>query len=151
MNGLTIEVLSQACRIFLGLSYPEGQSSIPPSRQRFLAIGPHLELPFLLEARDVCEKLVALDGRDRGYALRLGSAGFPHLKLQAIHHDQGAAWLFAVDTHDALRITVSPSEAAAWAELQAENRRLKERIERAWESQGLLTFNALLRQWVDKK
>jgi hypothetical protein len=33
--------------------------------------------------------------------------------------------------------------------LQAINRELKEKIEHAWEADGLLTFNALLRRELD--
>jgi hypothetical protein len=59
--------------------------------------------------------------------------------------------VFAVDTHDALGCAVSAEEAEVWSQLQAENRRLKERIESAWEKQGLLTFNALLRRGLERK
>ena len=37
-------------------------------------------------------------------------------------------------------------DAAAWIALQAANRELKGRIERAWEAAGLLTHNSLLRR-----
>jgi hypothetical protein len=145
MNGLTSELLSRACRIFLAHAYPEGEKTIPPTRRRFAAIAPGEPLDALLAARDVCEKLLTPEGTIRGYAFRLGSAWFPHVKLQATCRDNGAAWVFGVDTHDALRCTVSADEAEAWARLQTANRRLKEHVEGAWEKEGLLTFNALLR------
>jgi hypothetical protein len=144
MSGLTTELLSRACRTFFALAYPEGPAAVPPHRHRYLAIAPDQHLEPLLTAPDVCERLAGLDGATRGYALRLGSARFPHVKLQVIFTDPGC--LFAVDTHDALRCSVSAAEAEAWRRLQAENRRLKEAIEAAWEKDGLLTFNALLRR-----
>jgi hypothetical protein len=105
----------------------------------------------LLGAREVCEKLLTSNGAIRGYAFRLGSARFPHLKLQVNAQARGDACVFSVDTHDALRCRVSGTEAEAWATLQLDNRELKERIEREWERRGLLTFNGLLRQGLAKK
>ena len=42
-------------------------------------------------------------------------------------------------------------DAACWKKLQTANRQLKEQIEHAWEAEGLLTFNGLLRQELAKK
>ncbi len=149
--GLTTGLLSQACQTFLELAYPEGEKTIPPKRRLFFAIAVDLPLSCLLAHQETCEPLHTPEGRLRGYAFRLGSAHFPHLKLQVIDQGPQVGWVFAVDTHDTLRCTLLPEEANAWAQLQAENRRLKECIERAWEEQGLLTFNALLRRGLEKK
>jgi hypothetical protein len=54
-----------------------------------------------------------------------------------------------VDTHDQLRLDPRHPDAAGWAQLQAINRELKEKIEHAWEADGLLTFNALLRRELE--
>ena len=87
-----------------------------------------------------------------GYTLRLGSATFPHLKLQVTDYHHGAAWVFAVDTHDAfprdLLVEGSP-EQLAWAQLQQANRQLKEVVERAWAQEGLWTFHRLLQLDLD--
>jgi hypothetical protein len=58
--------------------------------------------------------------------------------------------VFSVDTHDQIRVDPKHPDALAWAELQNANRKLKEKIERAWEAAGLLTFNALLRRELEK-
>jgi hypothetical protein len=150
MTGLTTDLLSRACRTFLALAYPDGEQTIPPTKRRFWDIPPGEPLTSYLAMRDVCEKLLTPEGAVRGYAFRLGSAKFPHVKLQVTDHENGAAWVFIVDTHDALRCSVYPEEAQAWARLQADNRLLKEQIESAWEKAGLLTFNGLLRRALDK-
>ena len=47
-----------------------------------------------------------------------------------------------------LRLPPGSPDTEGLAVLQAANRRLKEEIERAWEADGLLTLNALLRRAV---
>jgi hypothetical protein len=150
MHGLTTELFKQACRTFLDLAYPGGEITIPPKRRLFCAIPADQALAPYLEMRETCEKLLTPEGNLRGYAFRLGSARFPHLKMQVIDQGPDTGCVFAVDTHDVLRCALSGDEGQEWAELQAENRRLKERIETAWEKQGLLTFNALLRRGLNK-
>lgn len=151
MNGLTPELLSQACRTFLALAYPGGEGTIAPNRRPFLTIPLDQPLAAWLGTQPLCERLRTPEGATRGYALRLGSAHFPHLKLQVTDHDNGRACVFAVDTHDVLGCSVSAEEAALWTRLQTENRKLKERVEREWERQGFLTFNGLLRRGLTKK
>jgi hypothetical protein len=151
MNGLTTDLLSRACRIFLELAYPGGEQTMAPSRRPFFAISPDQPLNTLLTMSGICQPLHTPEGALRGYAFRLGSVRFPHIKLQVISHNGGASWIFSVDTHDILRCSVSGEEAKGWAELQAENRQLKERIEQEWDKHGLLTFNRLLRNGLEKR
>src|SRR5262249_37091535 len=101
-------------------------------------------------AQGIAQALKGEDGNVKGYAFRLGSAGFPHLKLQVTEYRARGLWVFAVDTHDSFpRSVPAPPESdpdyAAWTALQKTNRQLKERVERAWEQDGLWTFNRLLR------
>jgi hypothetical protein len=147
MTGLTTALLGRACRIFLALAYPGG--AIPPKPRVYWDMSPEQPLDTLL-LPPVCQPLPAPGGGVRGYALRLGSAAFPHLKLQVVYCDHDAPCVFAVDTHDALRQPLPPPDAERWAQLQAANRQVKEQIERAWEAAGLLTFNGLLRRELAK-
>ncbi len=140
MTQLTTALLGRACEIFLHHAYPDGE--IPPPRRPYAAIAPDQSLEPLL-APPVCQVLPAAGGGVRGYAFRLGSVIFPHLKLQAVECD--ARWVFSVDTHDAIRLDPTHPDAARWAQVQAANRALKERIEEAWDAAGLWTFNGLLR------
>ena len=148
LKGLTACHLSRACRTFLSLAYPEGEEAIPPAKRAYGHIAPEQCLDDLL-GLPVCLPLKTEDGRIRGYAFRLGSSRFPHLKLQVIAQEMGEC-IFSVDTHDQLRLDPGHPDAAGWAQLQAINRELKEKIEHAWEADGLLTFNALLRRELEK-
>jgi hypothetical protein len=148
MTGLTTALLERACRIFLERAYPEGLDAIPPPKNRFLALDPAQAAEAAL-VPPLCQPLRRHDGL-RGYALRLGSALHPHLKLQIVDYaDTGC--VFSVDTHDGFSCDPSDPDAPRWMELQTANRRLKEQIERAWEEAGLLTFNGLLRQELARK
>jgi hypothetical protein len=153
MNGLTTELLSRACRTFLTLAYPAGEESIPEKKRAFLRLSSETPLDTLLPpapaARGLCEVLTNEDGSLRGYAFRLGSATFPHLKLQVVDYKQGTALVFAVDTHDAFPRSganaVDHPDFERWTAMQKANRQLKQRVERAWEQEGLWTFPRLLR------
>jgi hypothetical protein len=155
MPGLCPELLGQACRIFLKLAYPGGLSSIPVAKRAYLDIpeAPDLELLLRPPVCQILPRLPCLGETSaegiRGYAFRLGSQVFPHLKLQVVGQNEGEL-VFSVDTHDQVRVPLGHPEAAAWAHIQAANRQLKEEIEHAWEAAGLLTFNALLRRELEK-
>ena len=149
MKGLTTALLQRACRIFLDRAYPDGAHTIPPANLCYLALAAEQTLERIL-IPPVCQPLPRRDGGVRGYALRLGSARHPHLKLQIVDHDD-AGCVFGVDTHDGLSLDPSHPDAARWSEVQSANRRLKEEIERAWEEAGLVTFNGLLRRELARK
>jgi hypothetical protein len=154
MNGLTTALLARACRVFLTLAYPGGEETIPANRRPYLRIDPDQPLASLLPPAappDVCQPVRGPGGVTRGYAYRLGSAHFPHLKLQVSHCDQDTVCVFAVDTHDkGLCLPPTHPDYEGAVKLQTANRQLKEKIERAWEEQGLLTFNAVLRRDLEK-
>lgn len=140
MNGLTTGLLSRACRIYLELAYPEGAATIPPPAVAYWELSTEQPLAPLL-GPPVGEPLPSRGG----HALRLGSTDHPHLKFLVLCDETGDC-IFAVDTHDAAPMELRDPDAPRWPAFQAANRRLKERIERAWEDAGLLTFNALLRR-----
>jgi hypothetical protein len=150
MEGLTTALLGRACRIFLELAYPGGEPTVPPKRRQFWEIPTEVAIDRYLPPQvgpELCQKVGAAPGSKPGFAYRLGCAHFPHLKLQVVRCDQG--WVFGVDTHDHFfpgGLPESDPEAQAWRQLLAANRRLKERIEQAWERAGLLTFHTLLRE-----
>jgi hypothetical protein len=155
MFPIDVVQFRQACGLFMELAYPGGLDTIP-SRKRLFCDLPRDRpasdfLPPAAAAEGVCEVLPGGKGA-RGYALRLGSAHFPHLKLkiQLLDSCSAGTWVYMVDTHDAFsRDSAQPPpshpDAAGWAALQAANRELKEKIERAFEAAGLTTFNSLLR------
>lgn len=148
MKGLTTTLLERACRIFLECAYPEGRSAIPSPQNAYLGLDTAQPLETLLVS-PVCQRLLRRDGGLRGYALRLGSARYPYLKLQIVDHDD-VGCVFSVDTHDGFSLDPAHADAARWTELQTANRRLKEQIESVWQEAGLLTFNGLLRRELAK-
>ena len=148
MPSLPTKQFADACGIFLRLAYPDGH--VPANRLPFLGIPPD-GLEAMLTP-PICEQLIHSDGRAnelRGYAFRLGSSDFPHVKLQIHWQERPGTWIFAVDTHDAIHVPQDNPDYPRFQEIRLKNRLLKERIEQAWEAQGLLTFNASLRQELD--
>lgn len=157
MHEVTTDLVGQACALFLRLAYPAGEQTIPLRRRLFAHLPPGQSFANFLrqhpEVQGLCQTLLDQQGQPVGYALRLGSAHFPHLKLrmQCVPQDHPTAWVFSVDTHDAFspeqwEAPADHPDAVAWRQLQETNRRLKEQIEHAWEKAGLLTFAALLRR-----
>ena len=70
MRALDTTLLSQACRIFLSLAYPDGESSIPLPRRAFLRRAPEEALENWL-APPLCQPVPG-DTGIQGYAWRLG-------------------------------------------------------------------------------
>ena len=152
MKGLTTALLGRACRIFLTLAYPEGpdgESTIPAAKRGFLRITDETPLETCVLA-PVCQAIPLREGGGAGYSFRLGCATYPNLKMQVVDCDNRGTWVFSVNTHD----TMLPSDpnhpdAAGIKKLQETNRQIKLKIEDAWEREGLLTFNKLLRDQID--
>jgi hypothetical protein len=150
MKGLTSALLARACRIFLERAYPGGINTIPPPKNAYFALSPDRPLESML-VPPVCQTLPTRDGGGlRGYSLRLGSVSHPHLKLQIVSCEDEDC-VFSVDTHDKISLDSSDPDLPRWVQLQQANRRLKEQIERAWEADGLMTFNMLLRRELARK
>lgn len=156
MVPVSTAALARACHLFLKLAYPGGPDTIPAKRRPYYdlpADRPATDfLPPAAVAAEVVQALPAAGGGARGWALRLGSTVFPHLKLkiQLVDYNNESVWVFMVDTHDAFsKKSFQPPpdhpDSEAWRALQSANRQLKEQIERAWEAEGLPTFNSLLR------
>ena len=107
MQPLTTSLLSRACRIFMDLAYPAGPASIPVKKRFYWELPGDKPitayLPPAAEALGICQILPNKDGQPAGYEFRLGSSGFPHLKLrlQPVQHRGDHVWVAMVDTHDA--------------------------------------------------
>jgi len=166
MAAVTTAQLARACRIFMALAYPGGTATIPEKKRLYFNLPAEHPVTDFLPPAPPAEGIVQAlpaDGSATGgsacggWAFRLGSARFPHLKLkvQFLKNDGCPVCVFMVDTHDAFsRTSAQPPpehpDAAAWLELQSANRQLKENIERAFEADGLTTFQSLLRSDLPK-
>lgn len=153
MDSLSTQQLAQACRIFLDVAYPGGLGTIPVNRRPYYDIP--LDRPladFVLpapRAQGICQEMPRRNGAFHGYAFRLGSAGYLHLKLrvQLIQHHDQELWVYSVDTHDGvLQVTrgSTPEEAEQWKLMVEQNRQMKHDIEEALSLAGYLTPRDLL-------
>ena len=156
MQPLTTSLLSQVCRIFMALAYPAGPLSIPEKKRAYWELPEDQPITAFLPpaacALGVCQELRGRAGIADGYELRLGSSGFPHLKLrlQPVQQSGNYTWVYMVDTHDAFSrdTRCAPPDhpdAKQWQALQCANQLLKEKIEAAFEQAGMATFNSMLR------
>lgn len=155
VEALTVHDLASACRIFMGLSYPEGADSIPESKRPFSNISVDGCIADYLPpgsfSAGICQDLSPIPGGAPAYAFRLGSARHPHLKLrvQLLNFHQRDVWVFSVDTHDRVAIQaikhLNAEEAEIWRALAESNTGLKQRIEEAFALAGHLTPTSLLK------
>ena len=86
------------------------------------------------------------------YALRLGNAGYPHMKLQIQPWPNPAGFMLSVNTHDQVAgLDLGAADVEAFRNLQAENQHIKEAIEQAWDEAGLPTFLRYLRDYIQSR
>ena len=137
LQALPLDQLRRAVEIYLGIAYPN--SVPPPAVRRRLDWSPGLDASELL-ARMPFERVGKPPLEKPIFALRLGNARYPHMKMQIQPWDAKDGFLLSVNTHDhALAPDPSAPDAAAFMVLQAENQKLKVEIEQAWDEAGLPT------------
>src|SRR5262249_10652093 len=106
MQQLTTALLGRACRIFMEIAYPDGPQSIPAKKLAYFNLPPDQPVSAFLPpaacAAGVCQEFLGDNGVPCGFAFRLGSSGFAHLKLrlQLLNQNSHSVWVFMVDTHD---------------------------------------------------
>ncbi|MGH7149144.1 MAG: response regulator [Planctomycetota bacterium] len=137
LGELTPAHFARALEIYLRLAHPGG----PP---------PRLRIPDLRSAHDAQSALArfedetrAAGNRARRYVLRLGNARYPFMKLVVHEHLLAGEFTFAVDTHDEMEVKPTYPDYDAWVRLRDFNRELKERIEEAWNREGIPTAVSL--------
>jgi len=147
---LRIDVLRRAVEVYLGIAY-DGCTPSEVVRSR-------LEWPAEADAaalltRPPFERVgKAGPGAQGIYALRLGNARYPHMKLQIQPWPNATGFLLSVNTHDqVLSLDPNAADASAFRALQSENQRLKEAIELAWDQEGLPTFLRYLRDYIESR
>jgi hypothetical protein len=147
---LRLDVLRRAVEVYLAHSYESGV--LPEVVQRRLEWDAGLDAGTLL-TRPPFERVgKAGSGAQAVYALRLGNARYPHMKLQIQPWPNAAGFLLSVNTHDqVLSLDPNSPDAPAFRALQAENQRIKEAIEQAWDQEGLPTFLRYLREYIDSQ
>jgi hypothetical protein len=145
---LRLDVLRRAVEVYLGLAY--GSEPTPEIVRRRLdwadgedASAVLTQPPFECVGKAPAQAI---------FALRLGNTRYPHMKLQIQPWPGAAGFLLSVNTHDqVLSLDPSAPDAPAFRALQAENQRLKEAIEQAWDQEGLPTFLRYLRDYIESQ
>jgi hypothetical protein len=150
LHALRVDLLRQAARLYIELAYPSG--IIPDVIRRRLdwrADDPAGELL----TRPPFERAGKVPGQQTPiYALRLGNHRYPHMKLQIQTWPNEAGFMVSVNTHDQVAgVSLSEMDAQVFREIQAENQRLKEAIEQAWDEAGLPTFLRYLRDYIESR
>ena len=145
MLELSWNTLRDAIAIYLKCAYPAG--IIPEVVQRRLAFD---------ESRSVSESLgsppfenYVAEAPDRCtvYALRLGSAEYPNLKMEIRPFPSSRGFMFWVNTHDQfVAVTAGMPDADRWANVMRRNREVKQEVERAWAAHKLPTFLSTMQE-----
>jgi hypothetical protein len=150
LGGLRLDLLRKAVDIYLNLAYPSGE--IPDAVRRRM-IWPEDLAPAELLLKPPFERAGKVPGQQTPiYALRLGNAGYPHMKLQIQPWPNEPGFMLSVNTHDQVAgLDLGASDALAFRNLQAENQRLKETIEQAWDDADLPTFLRYLRDYIQRR
>ncbi len=150
LHGLRLDLLRRAVEIYLELAYSAGV--VPEAVRRRLSWREDCAADDLLNGPPF-EKAGKAPGRQTPiYALRLGNHRYPHMKLQIQPWPNDAGFMLSVNTHDQVTgVTLTDGDAQAFRDLQVENQRLKEAIEREWDEAGLPTFLRYLRDYIESR
>ena len=86
------------------------------------------------------------------YYIRLGNTFYPHMKLAIELPPNGNQFMYRVDTHDRHCCPAAGNpEYDEFRELMAKNQKLAGEIEAAWDTAGLPTFKAFLREDLKRR
>ncbi|WP_435017160.1 hypothetical protein TA3x_004754 [Tundrisphaera sp. TA3] len=145
-QGMPLDLLRRGIDVYLEIAYP---AEPPPESVRRRLAWPEDATAENLLCKPPFERVSKKGVEPPIYALRLGNARYPHMKMQIQPWDGEAGFLLSVNTHDhALSIDPDAPDAAAFMALQADNQRLKVAIEKAWDLAGLPTFPRYLRDYL---
>src|SRR4051812_35629147 len=99
LRSLRIDDLRKAVEVYLSLAYPSGP---PPEAVRRRLEWPPAEDADALLGRPPFERAGKGDDRSAApaFALRLGNARYPHMKLQVQPWPTAAGYMLSVNTHD---------------------------------------------------
>jgi hypothetical protein len=150
LQGVRLDLLRRAAGLYLDMAYPSGV--FPEVVRRRLDWREDVPADESL-TKPPFERTGKAPGQPTPiYALRLGNHRYPHMKLQIQPWPNEAGFMLSVNTHDQVAgVNLSEVDAQAFRDLQAENQRLKEAIEQAWDDAGLPTFLRYLREYIESR
>ena len=145
LRDLDLNELRRAVAIYLSHAYATGE--VPAAVLRRLD-WPEAADPAELLSRPPFER-VNKAAAPPIHALRLGNAKYPHMKLQVQPWPTTHGYMLSVNTHDQVaELDPSSPGSEAFRNLQAENARIKDAIEHAWDEAGLPIFLRYLRDYL---
>jgi hypothetical protein len=145
-RDLSVAELRRAAEIYMSTAYPD--AGPPEAVRRRLAWPDGVALLDLLRG-PLFERVTQPGTPGPIFALRLGNHRYPHMKFQVQPWPTEVGYMLSVNTHDQiLGLDPASPDAEAFRALQAENQRIKEAIERAWDTDGLPTFQRYLRDYL---
>lgn len=150
LHGFGIDALRSAAEIYLRHAYPNGQ--VPETVRRRLSWTESSSTRVLLTEPpfEQCEGSGPATARAI-FCLRLGNERYPNMKLQIQTWDSDCGYLLSVNTHDqAQSLELEGPGATEFRQIQAENERIKGKIEADWDQAGLPTFNRFLSDYIRK-
>jgi len=143
LEDFTLDALRRAIDLYLETAYPAG--------------APRRPLPLRIEGAQSVRELLPqfLDeskpsGAHR-YALRLGNARYPFMKLVLQENLLEDEYTLCADTHDQIEVKSSAPDYKEWLEVRAYNARIKQAIEDRWTEAGLPSPAALkdaIERWL---
>jgi hypothetical protein len=149
-GGLDLSALRRGVAIYLDRAYRN--SNVPEAVKRRLAWPEEAPAGEVLSHAPFERVQSPEQGESAIYALRLGNARYPHMKLQVQSWPNAEGYLLSVNTHDQV-LAQNPNmrDLEAFRALQAENLKMKEEIEQAWDEAGLPTFLRYLRNYLSQQ
>jgi hypothetical protein len=142
-----LDGVKRAIDIYLSVAYPAG-APIPEAVRRRLEWGVDGD-PAATLGHPPFERVGRMPAGTPIVALRLGNVQYPHMKIQVQPWDDTQGFLLSVNSHDqVLALDPKSPDVPAFRAIQAENQRIKEAIETAWDEAGLPTFNRYLRDYI---
>jgi len=146
----TSEEISEAIEVYMRQAYGENRPASALNR----IPDKGFDVASYLAGDSVERSPCGDDGCNCGgsYLIRLGNAMYPHMKLKLAYVPGQVAWVFSVDSHDAmLQAPEGSPDASGLQELKDFNAQLAEKIEAQWEQAGLMTLKGLLRRRIQQQ
>jgi hypothetical protein len=138
-------MLRESIAIYLQFAYPNG--AIPGAVQKRLALDERRPLLESLGAPPFENYPAKAPFQCTVYALRLGSADYPNLKMEIRPFPHPLGFVFWVNTHDEfVPVNTTARDVDQWRELMRRNRDLKQTVERAWTDRQLPTFASAMQE-----
>jgi hypothetical protein len=143
--NISREILRDAIAVYLQCAYPGGQ--IPAIVQQRISLDETRPVGELLASTPFENYIAEAPFHCTVYALRLGSADYPNVKMEIRPFPNHLGFVFWVNTHDHF-VTISPGmpDADGWRDVVRRNRDLKQAVERAWAARKLPTFTSAMQE-----